>query len=83
MLTVLVAALLLLGGGAEPDGGPVPDAARQGTFIGVADGAALGDANAKVTIIEFGDYQCPFCRKFFVAPLTPTHKRWHNNSGRC
>ena len=25
----------------------------------------LGDPNAIVTIIEFGDYQCPFCAKFF------------------
>lgn len=25
----------------------------------------LGDANASVTIIEFGDFQCPFCAKFF------------------
>src|SRR3990167_3005650 len=25
----------------------------------------LGDQNAPVTIIEYGDYQCPFCGKFF------------------
>lgn len=25
----------------------------------------LGDANAKVTIIEYSDFQCPFCEKFF------------------
>ncbi len=31
----------------------------------------LGDANAPVTIIEYGDYQCPFCGRFFseVEPL--------------
>ena len=23
----------------------------------------LGDASAPVTIIEFGDYQCPFCKR--------------------
>ncbi len=25
----------------------------------------LGDPNAKVTLVEFGDYQCFFCNKFF------------------
>ncbi len=25
----------------------------------------LGDPNAPVTVIEYGDYQCPFCGKFF------------------
>ena len=24
----------------------------------------LGDSNAKITIVEFGDYQCTFCYKF-------------------
>ena len=29
------------------------------------DGASiLGDPNAKITIVEFGDYQCTFCYKF-------------------
>ena len=23
----------------------------------------IGDANAKVTIVEFGDFECPFCRQ--------------------
>ncbi|MEK7127102.1 MAG: DsbA family protein [Patescibacteria group bacterium] len=25
----------------------------------------LGNANAKLTVVEFGDYQCPFCGRFF------------------
>src|SRR3989338_11500238 len=25
----------------------------------------LGDPNAPITLIEFGDYQCFFCNKFF------------------
>ena len=29
------------------------------------DDAYLGDANAPLTIIEFSDYQCPFCKRFF------------------
>jgi len=27
--------------------------------------AILGNQNAKVTIVEYGDYQCPFCTRFF------------------
>ena len=27
--------------------------------------AILGNANAKVTLIEYGDYQCPYCGRFF------------------
>lgn len=31
----------------------------------IGDDVILGDPNASVTIIIFGDYQCPFCAKFF------------------
>src|SRR5215211_9378165 len=29
-----------------------------------ANASALGDEQAKITIVEFADYQCPFCAKF-------------------
>jgi protein-disulfide isomerase len=34
------------------------------TLIQMAEGVTLGDPNAPITIIEFGDYQCPSCRAF-------------------
>src|SRR6185503_12656272 len=33
--------------------------------VDVAGDAVLGQATAKVTIVEFGDYQCPSCRMFW------------------
>jgi len=31
----------------------------------IGDDVILGDPNAPVTFIEFGDYQCPFCKRMF------------------
>ena len=29
----------------------------------------IGDSNAPITIIEFSDFQCPFCAKFHIQTL--------------
>jgi protein-disulfide isomerase len=33
--------------------------------LSVANAPVKGDANAKVTVVEFTDYQCPFCARHF------------------
>lgn len=38
--------------------------------IEIGDAPVLGDKNAKVTVIEFSDFQCPFCKQFFDAGIT-------------
>lgn len=46
------------------DGGDnAPQVAAGGLDIGSA--PVLGDTDAPVTIVEFGDYQCPFCALFY------------------
>ncbi len=34
----------------------------------------LGDSNAKLTIVEFGDFQCPFCGRFHKDTLSQIKK---------
>jgi len=54
--------------------------AGEGRLIDVSidDDAMLGDKDAKVTIIEFSDYQCPFCRIFWKEAFTQIKEQYLN-----
>jgi protein-disulfide isomerase len=41
----------------------------------------LGDQNAPVTVVEYGDYQCPFCGIFFTQ-VEPTLKSQYIDTGK-
>jgi protein-disulfide isomerase len=47
----------------------------------VAGAPFLGRADAPVTIVEFSDYQCPFCQRFFSMTL-PALKREYVDAGK-
>jgi protein-disulfide isomerase len=42
----------------------------------VADAPTLGRADAPVTLVEFSDYQCPFCQRFFATTLSAIKKQY-------
>ena len=48
-----------MGAGREGRGAPFKE-----TPVAVDDGAVYGRSDAKVTIVEFSDYQCPFCARY-------------------
>lgn len=45
------------------------------------DDPVLGNVNAKVTIVEFADYQCPFCERFFTDTF-PSIKKDYIDTGK-
>ena len=53
-----IAGALPSGQGANPTGPKFVE-------VNIDDDPILGDRNAPVTIVEFSDYDCPFCRTFF------------------
>lgn len=42
---------------------------------------AIGSADAPVTLVEFGDYQCPFCKQFY-ADAYPELKKNYIDTGK-
>ena len=61
--------------GGRPSRPPGPDPARE-YRIDVGDAPTRGESNAKVTIVEWSDFQCPFCNR-----VEPTLKQIEQEYG--
>ncbi len=44
--------------------------------VGVGHFPVKGDPNAKVTVVEFADFRCPFCEKFYTDSVTQMLKEY-------
>lgn len=49
--------------------------------VSIDDDPILGDKNAKLTIVEFSDYECPFCKRSFEQ-LLPQLKKNYIDTGK-
>lgn len=59
----------------QPTAPTQPQQPTKGT-ASVDDDPVLGDANAPVTMIEFSDYECPFCKRHFDQTLPQLIKEY-------
>lgn len=67
----VVALIVIISRGDDDSAGSNADAATVVAAASIPEGIqqngmVLGDPNAPVLIVEYGDYQCPFCKKFAV-----------------
>jgi protein-disulfide isomerase len=58
-----------------------PLAETQDIVLNIDDGPFRGDRSAKLTLIEFSDYQCPFCARHF-REILPQIEREYIQSGK-
>jgi len=69
-------------GGAAAVGDTGNQAPQDTSFLKLgARDAILGEASAPVTIIEYGDYQCPFCARYF-SQVEPSVRADYVKSGK-
>lgn len=63
-IAIVIAGALVAGSLLYTKGGSTPKPEKVDFKITAQD-RVLGNPKAKITIVEFSDFQCPYCRKFF------------------
>jgi protein-disulfide isomerase len=72
---------------AQPSGSPTPTAEQPSgqpsgpVKVSVDNDPVMGDKNAPLTLIEFSDYECPFCKRAFTDVL-PELKKAYIDTGK-
>ncbi len=78
-LAAALAVLAATGGAGAPDAAP---GALAASALAAGGSPPLGDPSAPVTILEWGDYQCTYCRMFHESGL-PWLKAEYLDAGRA
>ncbi len=52
---------------------PIPNWSRY-----ISTGQRMGPAGAPITVLEFGDFECPVCRSFTLGPLRAVRREFPN-----
>ncbi len=74
---VEAAATTMAGGGAAAQLQPVlATASAERSDVPIGNNPTIGPENARVTIVEFGDFECPFCKRFHDQVLPALLKQY-------
>jgi protein-disulfide isomerase len=55
-------------------GQPAPPLAPENIVLGIDDDPVMGDQKARLVLVEFSDFQCPFCARFVQETLPEIEK---------
>src|SRR5262249_52363764 len=53
---------------------PAPPLAPENIVLGIDDDPLMGDKRARLVLVEFSDFQCPFCARFVKETLPDIEK---------